>query len=293
VQLLEAVPNVSDGRDPAVIEEVGAAFATAARVLHVHSDGDHHRSVFTLVAEDEPLVEALLAGISRAVELIDLRAHAGVHPRVGVVDVVPVVPLRADAMARARAVAARVAARVGVELDVPVFLYGESSGGVRPAHFRRGGPEELQRRIDRGELVPDAGPSRMHPTAGAALVGARKLLVAFNLELASDDLEAAREIAAVVRESSGGLSGVQALGLRLPEAGRAQVSLNVVDVESSGLADVVAAVRREALARGVEVARGELVGLLPEACVAEPDALALDDLPDHLVLERRIATTDL
>lgn len=290
---LEAVPNISEGRDPAVIGAVAAAFSTRATLLDVHEDADHHRSVFTLVGQDDDLVESLLAGVTRAAELIDLARHDGIHPRVGAADVVPVVPLHADDMKRARAAALALAARIGADLGLPVFLYGESKGGVRPAFYRRGGPGELQRRLDTGELAPDFGPSRLDPSAGAVLVGARRLLVAFNVELATEDLAVASAIAARVRESGGGMRGVQALGLQLPRSGRVQVSLNVVDVEQARLADVVARIRDEARARGVAVARGELVGLLPEAAVAEPEALALDELPDDRVLERRLQRAQL
>ena len=285
--LLESVPNVSEGRDPAAIAAIGAAFASCARLLNVHSDPDHHRSVYTLVARDGDLVEALFAGISRASELVDLRAHDGIHPRVGAADVVPVVPLDGD-MGRAGTAALALAERVGAELGLPVFLYGESGGGRRPAFFRRGGPEELQRRVDTGELTPAFGPSTLHPTAGAVLIGARPLLVAFNLELVEDDLGAAQEIASAVRASSGGMAGVQALGLRLPRSGVVQVSINIIDIAAAPLADVVALVREEAAARNVAVRRGELVGMLPEVLVAPAAELALESPPDTRILERSL-----
>jgi len=285
---LESVPNVSEGRDPEVIAAIGAAFSGSARLLDVHSDADHHRTVYTLVGEDAALVESLFAGIRAARELVDLRRHDGIHPRVGAADVVPLVPLGRGELERARAAALALARRVGEELELPVFLYAESGGGRRPAFFRRGGPEELQRRVDAGELRPDFGPDRLHPTAGAVLVGARPLLVAFNLELEGASLEDARAIAAAVRGSSGGMEGVQALGLQLPRSGRVQVSLNIVDVEKASLAGVVARIREEAASLGVDVGRGELVGLLPECAVATPDSLALDSLPDDRILERRL-----
>jgi glutamate formiminotransferase len=286
--VLESVPNVSEGRDPATLAAIGEAFASGARVLDVHTDADHHRSVFTLVAEDGALTDALVAGIARAAWLIDLRAHDGIHPRVGAADVVPVVPIAPADMPRALEVARAVGRRVGEELGLPVFLYGESGGGRRPAFFRRGGPEELQRRVDAGELRPDFGPERLHPTAGAVLIGARPLLVAFNVELADGSLEDARAIAAAVRGSSGGMEGVQALGLQLLRTGRIQVSLNIIDVEKASLADVVARIRAEAARLGAAVGRGELVGLLPECAVVDPEALALDALPDDRILERRL-----
>ena len=290
--LLESVPNVSEGRDRATLAAVGEAFASGARVLDVHTDADHHRSVFTIVADDDALADALVAGIARAAELIDLGAHDGIHPRVGAADVVPIVPIALAGLPRAIEVARRVGRRVGGELGLPVFLYAESGGGRRPAFFRRGGPEELQRRVDAGELRADFGPHRLHPTAGAVLVGARPLLVAFNIELESGSLEDACVIAAAVRGSSGGMEGVQALGLQLPRTGRIQVSLNIIDVEKASLADVVSRIRAEAALLGVTVGRGELVGLLPECAVADPEALALDALPDDRILERRLRMLD-
>jgi len=289
VALLESVPNVSEGRDPAVIEAVARAFAERGRVLDIHTDPEHHRSVFTLVADEADLAEVLFAGIARAAELIDLRTHDGIHPRVGAADVVPIVPLVPGELARARGVALELGERVGGELELPVFLYGESGDGVRPAFFRRGGPAELQRRIDSGELRPAFGPSRLDPRAGAVLIGARPLLIAFNLELRTGSLEDAHAIAAAIRASTGGMPGVQALGLLLPASGRVQVSINVIDVEQAPLVDVVVRVREAAAERGVEVGPSELVGLLPESAVADPALLGLDTLPDERVLERRIA----
>jgi glutamate formiminotransferase len=289
VALLESVPNVSEGRDPAVIEAVADAFAGRARVLDIHSDPEHHRSVYTIVGEESELAPALFAGIARAAELIDLREHLGIHPRVGAADVVPIVPLAEGQMPRAREVALELGERVGDELGLPVFLYGESADGVRPSFFRTGGPSELQRRIDSGELVPSFGPATLDRRAGAVLIGARRLLIAFNVELRTGHLEDARAIAATVRASSGGMPGVQALGLLLPSSGVVQVSLNVIDTEQASLSEIVARVREAAAERGVEMGRSELVGLLPESAVADPSLLGLDALTDVHVLERRIA----
>ena len=197
---------------------------------------------------------------------VDLRTHDGVHPRVGAADVVPVVPLAAADLGRAVDVALVVGARVGDELGLPVFLYGEIGDGRRPAFFRRGGPGELQRRVDAGELEPAFGPRRLDPAAGAVLLGVRAPLVAFNLELRGT-LDVARDVAAAVRESSGGLPGVQALGLRLG-AGRIQVSTNVVDLDATPPHVMVERIVAEAAARGAGVGEGELVGLLPARCVA-------------------------
>jgi glutamate formiminotransferase len=197
-----------------------------------------------------------------------------VHPRIGAADIVPVVAVRRDDAERARAAALEVARRVGEELELPVFLYAELGGGHGPAFFRQGGPEELQRRIEDGELAPDYGPSQLHPAAGGVIVGARRPLIAFNVDLANADVDAARAIARVVRERDGGFAGVRALGLDLPRAGHAQISMNVEDWEAAALHDIVAAIEREAAARGVELAGAELVGLMPAgAAIAAAGAL--------------------
>ena len=271
---LEAVPNFSEGRDAAVIEALGAAMAVHADLLDVHADADHNRSVFTLVGGADALVEALLAGIACARARIDLRRHEGAHPRIGAADVVPLVPVRAEDTERARAAALELARRVGEELGLAVFLYADLAPGRGPAFFRRGGPAELQRRIDVGELAPDFGPRRLDAAAGGVIVGARRPLIAFNVNLAGSSLGAAREIARVVRERDGGFPGVRALGLDLPQAGHAQVSMNVEDWEAAALHEIVAAIQREAAGRGVEVTGAELVGLMPAgAAVAAAGAL--------------------
>lgn len=265
---LESVPNVSEGRDAAVVAAIGAAYRSAgARVLDTHTDPDHNRSVHTLVGDDGAIVDALVAGIGAARELIDLRRHEGIHPRVGAADVVPLVPLAPGDMPRACAAALAVAERVGVELGLPVLLYGEVGDGRRPAVFRRGGSTALQRRIDDGELRPDFGPDRLDPGAGAVLVGARPPLVAFNLLLDTADVRVARDVARAIRASGGGMPGVQAIGLPLASAGRAQVSINVIDVDAAPLAEVVRSVRVAAGRARADVVEGELVGLLPARVV--------------------------
>jgi glutamate formiminotransferase len=287
---LESVPNFSEGRDPATIQALEAALATHADVLDVHADADHNRSVFTLVGSENELGDALLAGVACAKERIDLRRHEGAHPRIGAADVVPIVPLRPEQMERARRCSLEVAQRIASELDLPVFLYGESAPGRGPAFFRRGGPEELQRRLDSGELAPDLGPSRLHPSAGGAIVGARRPLVAFNVNLLGASLEMAREIAALVRERDGGYPGVRALGLELPRAGLVQVSMNVEDYEAAALHELVERVAAEAETRGAEVAGSELVGLMPAgAAVAAAGAiLRIDGFDASRVVELRL-----
>ena len=290
MDLLESVPNFSEGRDAATIEDLRRALAAHADVLDVHVDPDHNRSVFTLVGGDAALIEALLASIACARERIDLRLHEGAHPRIGAADVVPIVALDTGDEDRARACALRLAERIGLELALPVFLYGESAPGRGPAFFRRGGPGELQRRIDAGELRPDFGPSRIDERAGGVIVGARRPLIAFNVDLETDDVDVARAIAAVVREKGWGFPGVRALGVALPSARRAQVSMNVEDYEAAPLADIVERVRREAQARGTGVAGAELVGLMPAgaAIATAGTVLEIDGLDSSSVLELRL-----
>jgi glutamate formiminotransferase len=289
VRPLESVPNFSEGRDRATIDGLGEALGSRARLLDVHSDPDHNRSVFTLVGSAEELVDSLLAGIGLARERIDLRRHEGAHPRVGVADVVPFVPLAPGEMERAREAALALAERVGGEVGLPVFLYGELAPGRGPAFFRRGGVEELARRVEAGELRPDFGPGRLDERAGAVLVGARRPLIAFNVNLRGSR-EAAREVAASVRERDGGFPGVRALGLELLAAGLVQVSMNVEDYEAVALHEIVERIREEAKARGAEVVGSELVGLMPAgaALAAAGAMLGIDGFDASRVLELRL-----
>jgi glutamate formiminotransferase len=287
---LEAVPNFSEGRDRPTIDALAGALSEHAELLDVHSDPDHNRSVFTLVAGDKQLEDALVAGVACAKERIDLQRHEGAHPRIGAADVVPVVPVRPEHMRRAMRVARLVGKRLAAELGLAVFFYGEIGEGRGPAFFRKGGPEELQRRLDAGDVKPAFGPPWLDEHAGGVLVGARRPLVAFNVNLRGAGVEVAREIAAVVRESGGGYPGVRALGLDLPTAGRVQVSMNVEDYEASALHEIVARVGREAVARGAEVEGSELVGLMPAgAAVAAAGAiLRIDGFDPSRVLELRL-----
>ena len=291
--MLEAVPNVSEGRDAAAIAAIGAAFSRRAAVLDTHSDADHHRSVYTLAGPEVDVADALVAGAAVACERIDLRVHEGVHPRVGAVDVVPVVPFVGGSMEDATRVALVVAERLGNELSLPVFLYGQVGDSRRPAHFRRGGLRELERRLRDGELVQDRGPAAIDPRVGVALVGARPPLVAYNLDLATDDVGLARRVAGRVREADGGMPGVQAIGLYLPRVGRVQVSMNVLDLDRSPLHEVVERVRREAAELGVRVTGGELVGLVPESVLRNAAAAgaSIPGVDESHVLERRLAAS--
>jgi glutamate formiminotransferase len=286
---LESVPNFSEGRDRATIDALAEALGSRARLLDVHADEDHNRSVFTVVGSEDELVEALLLGIACARERIDLRRHEGAHPRIGAADVVPLVPLAPEDLARAREAALRLAERVGGELGLPTFLYGELGADRGPAFFRQGGPEELQRRIDVGAVTPEFGPARLDERAGGVLVGARGPLIAFNVNLRGS-LEAAREIAGLVRERDGGFPGVRALGLDLPRTGLVQVSMNVEDFEAAALHEIVARVEQEAAERGAEVVGSELVGLMPAgaAVAAAGASLGIDGFDASHVLELRL-----
>jgi glutamate formiminotransferase len=287
---LESVPNFSEGRDRATIDALAEALQSGgASLLDVHADPDHHRSVFTLVGSGEELVASLLAGIAVARERIDLRRHDGAHPRIGAADVVPLVPLAPEDEPRARVAALELGRRVGEELELPVFLYGALAAARGPAFFRSGGPEELQRRVDAGEVGPGFGPPRLSDSAGGVLVGVRRPLIAFNVNLRGS-LEAAREVAGVVRESGGGFPGVRALGLELPSAGLVQVSMNVEDWEAAALHEIVARIEAEAAARGAEVVGSELVGLMPAgaAAAAAGAALRIDGFDASRVLELRL-----
>jgi glutamate formiminotransferase len=262
--ILVAVPNVSEGRDAARIAAIGAAFGERARVLDTHSDPDHGRSVFTLAVRQGELARALVNGARAAIEQIDLTAHSGDHPHVGAIDVAPVVYLEDEQRGAACAEALTAAALIGDELELPVYLYGELAQGRERAEIRRGGVEGL---VASGRQ-PDFGPPTIDPRKGAVLVAARPPLIAFNVDLATDDVRLAREIAADLRESApGGLPGVRAIGLGLPRRACAQVSTNVHDYRETPLAEIVRRVAERA-----EVAGVEFVGLPPRA--------ALEGLPN-------------
>ncbi|MGA8337026.1 MAG: hypothetical protein WB761_19980 [Solirubrobacteraceae bacterium] len=276
---LLAIPNVSEGRDQTAIDAIADAFD--ARLLDVHSDTDHHRSVFTLAGEPGELAQVVVNGAAEAIRQVDLDAHEGIHPRVGAIDVAPIVYLdRADRGA-ACAEALVLGDLLGEELELPVFLYGELAQGRTRAELRKGGPATLAKRIDSGELKPDFGPHKLHPTAGAVLVAARPPLVAFNVELAPPaTLDDARAIAAAIREGGPeGLHSVRAIGLWLAARDVAQVSTNVEDHRATSLARVVAAIARHATP-----SQAELVGLAPRA--------AFDGFPDDLPVANRRVVED-
>ncbi len=266
VPTVVAVPNVSEGHDRGVIAELQAAIVRPrVRVVNVHSDPDHNRSVFTVVGEPLAVQDAMVDLAAACMDHIDIRRVRGVHPRIGALDIVPIVAVAPEDMPVACELAAGIAQRIGDELQLPVFRYGEIATGparTRPHDFRTGGLDRLAERID-DDLPPDDGPPRLHATAGAVLVGARDPLIALNVWLPEGSLQDARAIAARVREAGGGPPGLRALGLYLQEAGAAQVSMNLEDFRRTPPAVAIRAVHREAERLGVVVGETELVGLMP------------------------------
>jgi glutamate formiminotransferase len=293
-QLVESVPNFSEGRDQGVIRRLQRAVAAVegVKLLDSHSDPDHNRTVLTFAG---PLAQVCLAAMRvarEAVALIDMRAHVGVHPRMGAVDVVPFVPLGGTPMASCADAARQVARYMGEELGVPAFLYGAAAAADRPRQLSkiRGAGHDSIEALGAGLRAPDFGPASPHPSAGAVAVGARPPLIAFNVMLDGSDMEQAERIARGVRESSGGLRAVQALAFALPSRGQAQVSMNLLDFEATGLAAVLARVRGLAAREGAGVAACELVGLLPEAALAGLEGEALPGTPGPAdTIESRLA----
>jgi glutamate formiminotransferase len=311
--LIECVPNVSEGRDPTIIARIADAITnTGCHLLDVHSDPDHHRSVFTMVGDSEQVADGAVALTECATALIDLTTHRGVHPRIGSVDVIPFVPLGSTAMSACVTVAQHVGRILGDRLGLPVLLYGSaarSAQRVSLSWIRRGGLLALSRKLI--EDAPDFGPRQPHPTAGAVAVGARAFLVAFNVVLNTADVSISRAIASMLREANGGLPGVKALGLSLASRHLTQVSMNLAQVmptlaqvtsnltQVPPLADVIAtsipsafrAVEREANRLGIGVVESEIVGLVPRIALADASAadLLMREDPRDRILETRIA----
>ena len=292
--MVECVPNVSEGRDHAVVDRLAATIRHAgARVMNVHADPDHHRSVFSFLGSPEVVQAAALALAGEALTLVDMRGHHGRHPRVGALDVVPFVPLDGITMDEVVTLARDVGRRLGERHRVPVYFYGQAAmrdDRRRLPDARRGGYEALAARLTTPEGRPDAGPARFDERAGAILVGARAVLVAYNVWLVSTDLDIARAIARRVREASGGLPAVQAMAVELASRGLVQVSMNLLDYRLTPIPVAFDTVRREAGRRGVAVRRGELVGLAPRAAFAgrTPESVGLPELTDDLYLDTHL-----
>ncbi|MBA3474000.1 MAG: glutamate formimidoyltransferase [Rubrobacter sp.] len=274
-KLFEAVPNFSEGRDEARISRIidSVRAISGVTILDLHSDPDHNRSVLTFVGEEEPLLRASVALARACAREIDLAAQSGVHPRMGSLDVLPFVPLGPPLSEATLEDAARLARKVGEAIgssSLPIYLYGAAASAPHRenlADVRRGGYEGLAARIEDSSWKPDYGPEKLDASFGAVAVGARPFLVAFNAYLDTDDVEVARAVAGEVRERGGGLPGVKALGLSV--GGRAQVSMNLTDLEATSIPAALEAVRRSAQRRGARVELTELVGLVPLSAVLE------------------------
>jgi glutamate formiminotransferase len=298
--LIECVPNFSEGRRPEVVEEIVDAIGRidGVSVLDHSLDATHNRSVVTFAGSAEPVVRAATAAVGRALELIDMQVHSGAHPRIGAVDVIPFVPLGTTRLEECVDLARRFGEQIATRFQLPVYLYGAAAlqpGRRRLADVRRGQYEAIRDEIGSvASRAPDFGPTRLHPRGGAVAVGARKPLIAFNINLATDDLAVAIKIATAIRESSGGMPAVQAMGVLLENPGQrpmAQVSTNLVDWERTGIAAVVREVRRLAQGAGTDVDHCELIGLAPTAALLEvaADALRLSDFSADQALELRLA----
>lgn len=289
--LIECVPNFSEGRDRAVVDEIRESMAAVpgVSVLDQTMDPDHHRSVITLAGAPQAVAEAAVRGVGRAVERIDLNRHRGAHPRIGACDVVPFVPLRGLSLEQLVPLARGVAAEIWQRCRVPVLFYEAAARSPERrnlADVRRGGFEAL-----RATDVPrfDVG-DQVHPTAGATAVGVRKVLFACNVNLGTEDVAVARRIARVVRGSSGGFPFVKALGLALPSRRQVQVSMNITDVDQTPVHDVVERIRQEAALAGVPVVGTEIIGLLPRQVIerAAEHYLQFENFSSGLVLENRL-----
>ncbi|MBK8100277.1 MAG: glutamate formimidoyltransferase [Planctomycetes bacterium] len=297
-KLLEFVPNFSDGRNAAVVDQIVAAMAAvpAARVLDHEMDSNHNRSVVTLAGPAEAMAAAAVAGARAAMERIDLRTHKGEHKRMGAMDVCPFVPLGSATMADAVATAHHVGERIGRELGLPVFCYGEACKRESRrvlGNFRNKEFEGLLPLVSVDpEFMPDYGPARLHPTAGAVAVGARTFLIAYNINLQTTDVQIAKDIAKAVREKDGGLKKVQAMGFFLDDKQMAQVSMNLLDFQVTSIRRVFDEVAARAKAAGVAIAESELVGLAPAAAIdlATAQHVQLRGFdPARQVVEQRLA----
>ncbi len=294
-RMIECVPNFSEGRRRDVIEAIVEPFRRrrGCALLDYRADADHNRLVVSLAGAPEPIEEALLEAAKTAIALIDLNRHRGAHPRIGAVDVIPFVPLRHISMEDCAALARAFGKRYFEETGVPVYFYEEAA--LRPERrrlekVRQGQFEGLKEAVSDPERHPDIGPPRLHPTAGATVIGARKILVAFNVNLGTTDVRIAKEIVKAVRASGGGLCHVKGIGLALEDRGLVQVSLNVTDYEKNALYRVMELVRMEARRWGVPVVETEIYGMVPAAALLESAAyyLQLADFSLDQVIELKL-----
>ncbi len=294
-KIVECVPNFSEGRRPEILDEIGRAMLTSGvMLLDQEMDANHNRAVVTIAGDPDAVAEAAFLGAKTAARLIDLNTHRGEHPRMGATDVIPFIPIREVTMDECVALARRVGARIGKELDIPVYLYERAA--TRPerrdlAYVRRGEYETIRDEIaTHPEREPDFGPKKVG-SAGAIAVGARPFLIAYNVNLDTKDVTIAKEIAKVTREKGGGLPTVKALGFALEDKGIVQVSMNLTDFNITGMLTAFQHVRAEAEKRGVRVIGSELVGLVPLEALAQiaREALQLEDFSSQQVVEVRLA----
>ena len=286
--LVECVPNFSEGRRPDVVQQISASITAikSTCVLDTHIDPDHNRSVISFVASPETVVAAAVNAVQRASELIDMRTHHGEHPRLGATDVLPFVPVRGVTMDDCVRLAHEAGTIIARDLSIPVYFYERAAlreDRVNLEDVRRGALELLREQITNPDRAPDVGPAQVHESAGAIAVGARPFLIAFNVILRSDDVAVARQIARTIRARNGGLPFVKALGFRLHTRSLAQVSMNLVNYEVTGMTAVYDAIQRETDRLGVEIEGTEIVGLVPQAAI-DPGA----DLPVSKILEHQI-----
>jgi len=296
--LIECVPNISEGRDRAVVDAIAAAaVGTGCRLIDVNSDPDHNRTVITLVGDASGLEQGMIRLVDAAVARIDLTKHQGAHPRMGAVDVIPFIPVTGATMDDCVALSQRVGALIAQRFGIPVFLYEESARSSERrnlAAIRKGEFEGLGDKLAEEKWTPDFGPASPHPSAGAVAVGAREFLIAFNVNLASNDLSVAKKIAAAVRHSSGGLRYVKALGLSLDERGIVQVSMNLTNFRKTPVLRVFDMVRREAERMGVLVLESEIIGKIPRQALIDAaiSNLQVRSFDPSMILEEGIEEAD-
>lgn len=295
MKLIESVPNFSEGRRENVVKEIIAEAEKykGVWILDWSMDPDHNRSVVTLVGNPEPLLEALFDMVKKASEVIDMREHKGEHPRMGATDVVPLVPIMGTTIKECVEYSKKLGKRIGDELKIPVYLYERSA--TKPerenlSNIRKGEFEGFFEKIKKPEWKPDFGPLQVHPTAGVTAVGAREFLIAFNVNLGTDNIDIANKIAKAVRHISGGFRYVKAIGVELKDKGMVQVSMNLTNYKKSPIFRVFEVIKREAERYGVPVVSSEIIGLIPLLALVESAAfyLQLEDFDVSKIIENNI-----
>jgi glutamate formiminotransferase len=294
-KIMECVPNFSEGRDLGKIEQIAGAFRAkeGVKLLDYSNDVDHNRMVVTAAGEPKALKAAVLEAIGTAIGLIDLNRHSGQHPRIGAVDVVPFIPIRGCTMEEAVALSKEVGKQAGEQYELPVFLYENSASALHRenlANVRRGEFEGLDEKLRSPEWTPDFGPGKKHPTAGGVAIGARRPLIAYNVNLDTDNLSVANSIAGKIRFSGGGLRYCKAMGVALQTRGIVQVSMNMTDYSRTALYQAYELVRIEARRYGVSVTGSEIIGLVPVEALVDTATyyLGLENFSARQVLETRI-----